>query len=75
MKNNDRVKLLEEGWTILRAGETGVPAILMFDYMLSEGGERTSSVMWKTLATYSCAAARDRAMRQLLEDQKTIEDE
>lgn len=75
MTLQDHLKLLNAGYTIVRPDDH--PRIRIKTLVLAEGilgKDYVSSANWKTLENYPTKAARDRALKDMLQDRMTILD-
>ena len=68
MDAKSRDKLLDAGWRILRCDDTPNIRIKAYSY------GKALNADWRTLEVFQTKAARDRKLKELLEDPKTIMD-
>ncbi len=69
MNQRDHLKLLRAGYTIIRCPLSDAPIIKVAD-----PGTSFAAYSWKTLKKFATNAARDRFAREMLQDDKVIED-
>lgn len=74
MTRADKIKLLRAGFRIIRADDQPKPRIKEFRAHVVDGENFVSDGDYYTLERFDTKAARDRAMRELLMDEKTVED-
>ena len=75
MNQNDKMKVLHAGFRIIRADDSGPkPRIKECRMHTADGKTYVSSIDYYKLGEYDTKAARNRAMEELLKDDKIIED-
>lgn len=74
MTVQDQLKLLNAGYTIIRPDNQ--PKIRIKTLVLAQlrGMDYVNSASWKTLETYQTKAARDRALKDMLQSRMIILD-
>lgn len=74
MTQNDRIKLLNAGYRIIRADDTTSIRIKILTGYRPDGVHYVSAGDWCTFEKFDTKAERDRRMKELLEDMYTITD-
>lgn len=74
MKQSDKIKLVRAGFRIIRADDQPKPRIKEYKLHEVDGKEYVSSGDYYTIGNFETKAARNRAMQEMLQNEKTVED-
>lgn len=74
MNMTDKNKVLRAGFRIIRADDHPTPRIKEYRMHLVDGEKYVSNGDYYTIEKFETKAARDRAMKIMLLDERTIED-